>query len=67
MKLFVWEGVLEDYTAGMAVALAENATEAKKLLIKEGIPENKWEGVKLDGVKPTSRVTKCAFYCYGGG
>lgn len=30
MKLYVWEGVLRDYTPGMAVALAENIREARE-------------------------------------
>jgi hypothetical protein len=32
MKLFVWEGVLRDYTAGIAFALAETSDDARKLI-----------------------------------
>jgi len=67
LKLFVWDGVLEDWTTGMAFALAENATEAKKMLIEKGMPECHWDGIKLDGIKPSIRTSRCAFYSYGGG
>lgn len=32
MNLYVWEGVLWDYTAGMALALAESEEQARKLI-----------------------------------
>ena len=32
LKLFVWEGVLFDYTAGMMVALAEDVEQARALI-----------------------------------
>jgi len=35
LKLFVWEGVLEDYTPGIAFALAENVDSARKQIIKK--------------------------------
>jgi hypothetical protein len=31
-KLFVWQNAFHDYTAGLAVALAENAEEARDLI-----------------------------------
>ena len=33
MKLFVWEDVLRDYTAGVIFVLADNVDEAKKLVL----------------------------------
>jgi hypothetical protein len=35
LKLYVWEDVLEDYTSGMAVALAPDVETALKLLSKK--------------------------------
>ena len=67
LKLFVWEGVLEDYTAGITFALARTATEAKQLLIKKGITEHRWKGIKLDGVEPSRYSSPTANYVYGGG
>ncbi len=32
LKLFVWEGVLADYTSGIVVALAESEEAAMKLV-----------------------------------
>lgn len=32
LKLFVWQDVLRDYTAGIVFALAENADKARKLV-----------------------------------
>ena len=33
MKLYVWEGVLTDYTDGIMFALANNEDEARKLIL----------------------------------
>ena len=35
MKLFVWEGVLTDWTSGMMIAIAPTADEAREALLKE--------------------------------
>lgn len=67
LKLFVWEGVLTDYYSGLAVALAQTATEAKKLLIEDGIGKERWQGVRLDGVKPSVHTKPVATYIWGGG
>lgn len=67
-KLYVWEGVLCDYTDGIAFALAESPEKAAEMLKKEiggGMWESAhWEGIKLDGVLP---VEKDCGYCWGGG
>jgi len=34
LKLFVWTDFCPDYTGGLAFAIAEDETEAKKLVIK---------------------------------
>ena len=42
LKLFVWEGVLSDYTDGIMFALAHTEEEAREMIVKEwdGRPEN---------------------------
>jgi hypothetical protein len=35
LKLFVWEGVLRDYTPGIAFALAHDADEARRLIVAQ--------------------------------
>lgn len=35
LKLFVWENVLRDYTAGIAFALAHDADEARRLIVAQ--------------------------------
>jgi hypothetical protein len=66
LKLFVWEGVLTDWTSGMAVAYAYSAEEAVELLKKQ-LGGNNFEGTKLDGVEPIVVEGAAAFYVYGGG
>lgn len=41
LKLYVWEGVLCDYTCGMMCALATSPDHARKLLLKkrDSLPE----------------------------
>jgi hypothetical protein len=42
LKLYVWEGVLADYTDGIAFALASNTKEARKKVLdsfNEGLPD----------------------------
>ena len=67
LKLYVWSDVLSDYSGGIAFALATDVREAKRLLIKAGVPENRWKGTKLDGTQARVCKTKNAFYCWGGG
>jgi len=35
MKMFVWRNVLSDYMPGIAVALAKNENEARKVIIRD--------------------------------
>lgn len=35
LKLFVWESVMHDYSAGIAFALAHDSEEARKLIEKK--------------------------------
>lgn len=34
-KLYVWHGVLTDYTSGVIFAVASNLSEARKVLLKK--------------------------------
>lgn len=44
MKVFIWRDVLADYTAGIAVAVAETKEEAIGCLVLAGYPEDRvWE------------------------
>ena len=35
LKLFIWTEFCQDWTSGLAFAIAENETEARRLVIKE--------------------------------
>jgi hypothetical protein len=62
LKLFVWENVLCDYTAGMACALAKNSEEARKLVAEK-------MGYLNRDIAAEPRIIEEAegFYVYGGG
>lgn len=63
LRLYVWEGVLQDYTPGMAVALATSPAHARQLFRKKmdgGLPSD----LQL---KPLTVTKPAAFYVYGGG
>ena len=63
LKLYVWEGVLCDYTCGMAVVLAHNLDEVK-LIIGRDFPDYVVEQLPLGQCQ---RVTEPkGFYVYGG-
>lgn len=66
LKLFVWENVLTDYTAGMVCIYAYDLEHAKKVFLKKF----KDEQYVLDNFfgQPHVVITKAdAFYVYGGG
>jgi len=54
LKLYVWEGVLTDYSDGMMVALAPNLAEARKLLKEKCayIPEGDLEKEPKEVCRP---------------
>lgn len=63
LKLFVWTGFSPDYTSGLAVAIAKDETEARKLIIAErGFNVSDWGELK---VHPLTR--KIAYSVSGGG
>lgn len=62
-KLYVWEGVLTDYTSGIMFAVATSVEEARKLLLEkcDYIPkEDLYQ-------EPKVITTKKAFVTWGGG
>ena len=63
LKLYVWEDVLHDYTAGMMVALAHNANEARVLLLEkcDYLPQADISQEPVEITEPA------AFFVYGGG
>lgn len=63
LKLFVWTGFCPDYTSGLAVAIAKDETEAKKLIEEErGYDVYSWGSLII---YPLSR--KMAVSVTGGG
>jgi len=62
LKLFVWENIFHDYTAGMACALAPDPEKARKLVAKK-------MGYLNGDLAAEPRVIDRAegFYVYGGG
>lgn len=73
LKLYVWEGVLQDYSCGLAVAMAYSVEEAKALLAAKGCDKGcfdngaDWEDSKLDGEEPTVYEVPAAAWVFGGG
>ena len=65
LKLFVWEGVLTDYTDGVMFALAETKEEAKDIINKRYVfwcVEN-----DLNEYEPDVYDSKVGFAVFGGG
>ena len=67
LKLYVWYDVLCDWTSGVAFSLASSPEEAKDLLMKSGLHEHQWDGLKLDGQDYEVYDEPVASYVYGGG
>lgn len=67
LKLYVWENVLCDYWAGVAFALAHSPDEAKRLIIENGVGEDHWDGLQLDGQSCDEYDEPAGFHKYGGG
>lgn len=61
LKLYVWEGVLRDYTNGIMFALAESAEDARKL-IADKMP---YEPDDLE-IEPREITKREGFYIHGG-
>lgn len=69
LKLFVWEGVLADYSSGIAFALAYSVDEARMLVLKKlGYDSNTPKRLLTEfDSEPLICETPEAFYKYGGG
>ncbi len=73
LRLYVWDGVLEDYTSGIAFALASSPEEAFQMVAK-GFPGVTGRGqygqngpTKIDGVEPVAYDSPVGFAIWGGG
>ena len=64
LKLYVWEDVLSDYTAGLAVILAHDEGEARRIM-KEKFPDYVVKNLPFGECKIVTEPD--AFYVYGGG
>lgn len=64
LKLYVWEDVLRDCTAGMAVVLARNEQEAREIM-KRDLPSYVLDQLPFGGCQVITEPK--AFYVYGGG
>jgi hypothetical protein len=64
LKMFIWEDVLYDYTAGMVAIYAHDLEEALDLARKKFEP---YVVEGFAGVKPKIVTKPEAFYVYGGG
>ncbi len=66
MKLFIWAGILSDYTDGIAFALAGSVEEARELIAKK---YKDLEGCEISGLEEDPLVVEepAGFYLWGGG
>lgn len=68
LKLYVWNGVLADWTDGIAFALDSSPEEAVNELKKAGLDCDRYfRGTKLQGVEPEVYDTAYGHWIYGGG
>lgn len=67
LKLFVWYGVRQDYTDGIAFALAENVEDAREQIRKIS-DDWEWKGYKGELMNEPKVYTKpFGFWMSGGG
>ena len=66
LKLFVWEGVLQDWTSGIAFAMAYTEEEARRLVREKLGYDIKNDSDEFDET-PNVYYEPAAGYCYGGG
>ncbi len=67
LKLYVWHGVLTDWSSGIAFALASSPEEAKQEIMKTGVGDYHWQGLKLDGEDFDEYDEPSGFHLFGGG
>ncbi len=67
LKLFIWRGVLIDYTPGIAFAMAHTADEAREKIIetakKDGVADWVTDDIKAE---PEVHATPFGVYVFGG-
>ena len=63
LKLFVWEDVLRDYTAGFAAVLAHNEAEAREIMQRD-FPD--YIVTQLPFTQCKVHSEPIGFYVYGG-
>lgn len=75
MKLYVWTGVLCDYTCGMAFAIAESVEDAIQVIATKGLneghikdPMGEYEIEQLRSEQPMvyELSEKIGYYIWGG-
>lgn len=73
MKLYLWEGVLRDYSEGVMFALAENEEQARTVIIARVVAEG-WDTKWIEQVKkeltqsgPSVIDEPFGFCLWGGG
>jgi hypothetical protein len=67
LKLYVWDGVLTDYSSGIVFALAESPKAAIKMLLAKGLGDHHVKGTMIDGVKPKMYRRPVCRFVHGGG
>lgn len=68
LKLYVWEGVLCDYTDGIMFALAESVEEARQAIL-ESADGWAFPGSRIDAdlrIEPKEYSSKVGFFLFGG-
>jgi len=65
LKLYVWQNMLSDYYPGIAFAMAENAADARRQIIRSGLSATEAK-LELAG-KPSVYRSPKGFHEYGGG
>ena len=69
LKLYVWEGILRDWSCGIAFALANSPEEAAQKVREsglEGYEGKSGAGPMIDGVLPKVYDSPIGFYLWGG-
>lgn len=70
LRLYVWEGVLRDYTEGIAFAVAESEPKARALIWKKlgyQLDQRIEPGLNGPATHTLELDSPCAFALYGGG
>jgi hypothetical protein len=66
LKVYVWQDVLRDYSAGLVVIIAHNLDEAREVFMRD-YPNEQYVLDNFFGAPHTVHTDPAAFYVYGGG